>query len=130
MNIETKRNWPSLIGLILLSGSVLYPFIPINGNASLFDHFLKAGYGYDNPNRDYGESGKPLKMKALPFEGEVIEDVTPIEGSTEIEVSEPIVDPITSELLARPLIQQTTDQVISDPFPNHLPQEYIGNGHQ
>ena len=138
MNTETKRNWPSLIGLILLSGAVLYPFIPINGNASPFDHFLKAAYDYDDPNLDYGESGKPLMMQALPFNGEDggVEDVgppeeTPIEGSTTstiIQGSETIMDPITSELMAQPLVQQPTQGVISDSFPTHLPQEYIDNG--
>ena len=140
MNTETKLNWPSLVGLILLSGAVLYPFISINGNASPFDHFLRAGYGYDNPNLDYGESGKPLMLKALPFEGEVnedgmtIEDVDPIGGTT-IQVSEPIEssEPVvltTQEPPAQSLIQPPTQSVISDSFPNHLPQDYTGNGHQ
>ena len=144
MNTETKRNWPSLVGLILLSGAVLYPFVPINGNASPFDHFLKAAYDYDDPNLDYGESGKPLMMQALPFDGEVIEDeigvedielleeVTPIDGPTTnsaiIQGSETIMDPITSELMAQPLVQQPTQGLISDSFPTHLPQEYIDNG--
>ena len=136
MNTETKRNWPSLIGLILLSGAVLYPFIAINGNASPFDHFLKAGYGYDNPNLDYGESSKPLMMQALPFDGEVVEDgidveeVNPFEGGTPVESTIEGSDTIVVPVSPDPPAQPPTGTVILDAFPNHLPQEYIGNGHQ
>ena len=143
-----RKNWPSLVGFIFVAGAILYPFVSIGDNASPFDHFLKAGYGYENPELDYGEFSKPMMLKALPFEGEVIEnetsvgdvntivDVGPIEESNinsttievsdPIEVSEPIVIPITPE----PPAQPPTQSVISDSFPNHLPQEYIGNGHQ
>ena len=141
-----QKNWAGLIGFAFVAGAILYPFVSIGGNASPFDHFLKAGYGYENPDLDYGEFSKPLMMQALPFDGEVIEDgvddvttiddVDPIEESTigpttievsdPIEVSEPIVIPITPQ----PLAQPPTESVISDSFPNHLPQEYIGNGHQ
>ena len=144
MNTNTKRNWPSLVGFTFVAGAILYPFISIGDNASPFDHFLKAGYGYDNPELDYGEYNKPMMLKALPFEGEdgtgvndvnTIGDVDSIEEPTTdsmveisdpIEVSEPIVIPITPE----PPAQPPTQSVISDSFPNHLPQEYIGNGHQ
>ena len=154
MNTNTKqKNWAGLIGFAFVAGAILYPFVSIGGNASPFDHFLKAGYGYENPDLDYGEFSKPLMMQALPFDGEVIEDETsvddvatigdvdPIVGRTPsdesttnptievsdpIEVSEPIVIPITPQ----PPAQPPTQSVISDSFPNHLPQEYIGNGHQ
>ena len=142
MNTNTKqKNWTALIGFALVAGAILYPFVSIGGNASPFDHFLKAGYGYENPDLDYGEFSKPLILQALPFDGEVIEDGNsvenvdsfeelPIQESTPIEVSEPIVVPITPEPPAQPLIQPPTESVISDSFPNRLPQEYIGNGHQ
>ena len=148
MNNNTKqKNWAGLIGFAFVAGAILYPFVSIGDNATPFDHFLKAGYGYDNPELDYGEYNKPMMLKALPFEGEVIEDVNgvndvntiddvvPIEESNinstidvsdPIEVSEPIVMPIVPNTPAQP----PTQSVISDSFPNHLPQEYIGNGHQ
>ena len=139
MNTETKRNWPSLIGLIFVAGAILYPFVSIGDNASPFDHFLMAGYGYENPDLDYGEFGKPLMMQALPFDGEVIEDPLEDVNSSEegvlieesiidstIESSDTIIDPITSELLTQP----PTGGSVMQAFPNHMPQEYIGNGHQ
>ena len=148
MNTNTKRNWPSLVGFIFVAGAILYPFVSIGDNASPFDHFLKAGYGYENPDLDYGEFSKPLMMQALPFDGEVTEDVNgvndtntignvdPIEestiGSTTIEVSDPteVSEPIVIPITPEPPAQPPTQSVISDSFPNHLPQEYIGNGHQ
>ena len=140
MNNNTKqKNWAGLIGFAFVAGAILYPFVSIGDNASPFDHFLKAGYGYENPDLDYGEFSKPLMMQALPFDGEVIEDGLGVEdvgpivkgspsdkstiNSTTIEVSEPVVTP-------EPPAQPPTQSVISDSFPNHLPQEYIGNGHQ
>ena len=152
MNTKQK-NWAGLIGFALVAGAILYPFMSIGDNASPFDHFLKAGYGYENPDLDYGDYSKPVTLQALPFDGEVIEDgngvddvptigdVDPIVGGTPsdestinstievsdpIEVSEPIVIPITPQ----PPAQPPTQSVISDSFPNHLPQKYIGNGHQ
>ena len=134
MNTETKRNWPSLIGLIFVAGAILYPFVSIGDNASPFDHFLKAGYGYDNPDLNYGEFSKPLMMQALSFDGEVVEggnslenvdsfEELPIQESTPIEVSGPVVTP-------EPPAQTPTEGSVMQAFPNHMPQEYIGNGHQ
>jgi len=160
-----KKNWAGLIGFIILAGALLYPFVSIGDNATPFDHFLKAGYGYENPELDYGEYGKPVTLQALPFDGATEDgsttenvistdnvnsfgDVSSFEGGTPItetvteessigsatievsdpvEVSEPIVTP---DLPAQTLTQPPTDQSILVPFQNHLPQDYIGNGHR